>query len=191
LKAVQEMNNYVLEDKTLVVTRFEKKSARLNHLKKEFEEKKKESFRQDLNLYVKNLDEKIDSIRLEKEFEKFGTILSAKVMLDENNNSKGFGFVSFSKQEGAQKALAEMNGRILSTKPLFICIAQRKEDRKRTLANKFKETFQFNSIPLLPNQYYKHQNVTVPRWQNKQTNLISVQQQYYPKTNQFRSKTDF
>ena len=38
------MNNYVLEDKTLVVTRFEKKSARLNHLKKEFEEKKKESY---------------------------------------------------------------------------------------------------------------------------------------------------
>jgi polyadenylate-binding protein len=44
---------------------------------------------QRVNLYIKNLEETIDDTRLRKEFESYGTITSAKVMRDDNGNSKG------------------------------------------------------------------------------------------------------
>jgi RNA recognition motif-containing protein len=39
---------------------------------------------------------------LHKAFEKFGTILSAKISIDKNHNSRGYGFIQFSSVEEAQ-----------------------------------------------------------------------------------------
>jgi len=91
---------------------------------------------QGVNLYVKNIDDNIDDERLRKEFTPYGTITSAKVML-EDGRSKGFGFVCFSSPEEATKAVTEMNGRIVGTKPLYVALAQRKEDRKAHLASQY------------------------------------------------------
>merc|ERR1711892_322705 len=88
------------------------------------------------NLYVKNLDDTIDDERLRKEFAPYGTITSAKVM-NEEGRSKGFGFVCFSSPEEATKAVTEMNGRIIVAKPLYVALAQRKEDRKAHLASQY------------------------------------------------------
>ena len=57
----------------------------------------------------------------------YGNITSAKIMVDEKGNTKGFGFVCFSSPDEATKAVTEMNGRIIVSKPLFVALAQRKE----------------------------------------------------------------
>jgi len=136
--AVKELNDTDFNGKRLFVGRFQKKFERVSTLRKMHEEKKQE--RQNkymgINLYIKNLDDTIDDERLRKEFTGFGTITSAKVML-ENGRSKGFGFVCFSAPEEATKAVTDMNGRIVGSKPLYVALAQRKEDRKNHLASQY------------------------------------------------------
>ncbi|KAK3754774.1 hypothetical protein QZH41_019693, partial [Actinostola sp. cb2023] len=86
------------------------------------------------NVYIKNLDDDIDDVQLREDFAAYGTISSAKVMKDDEGNSKGFGFVCFSSPEEATKAITEMNGRTLVSKPLYVALAQNKEERKTQLA---------------------------------------------------------
>jgi len=137
-KAVEELNGSDIGGKTLYVGRAQKKAERQAELKKKFEQLKLERLNryQGVNLYVKNLDDTIDDERLRKEFAPYGTITSAKVM-NEEGRSKGFGFVCFSSPEEATKAVTEMNGRIIVAKPLYVALAQRKEDRKAHLASQY------------------------------------------------------
>jgi len=88
---------------------------------------------QGVNLYVKNLSDDIDDNKLHAEFAHFGSITSAEVMKDEKGNSKGFGFVCFTTPEEATKAIEQMNGRPIETKPIYVALAQRKEVRKSQL----------------------------------------------------------
>jgi polyadenylate-binding protein len=136
--ACGELNGTEVNGKTIYVGRAQKKAERQMELKKKFEQMKLERMTrfQGVNLYVKNLDDTIDDERLRTEFAPFGTITSAKVMCEEGR-SKGFGFVCFSSPEEATKAVTEMNGRIIVSKPLYVALAQRKEDRKAHLASQY------------------------------------------------------
>jgi polyadenylate-binding protein len=147
-RAVDELNGKEYEGRELYVGRAQKKAERQAELKEKFERMKLERINryQGVNLYVKNLDDCIDDERLRKEFSQFGTITSAKVskeyIVNADNRktegrSKGFGFVCFSSPEEATKAVTEMNGRILVSKPLYVALAQRKEDRKAHLAAQY------------------------------------------------------
>ncbi|KAM9260647.1 polyadenylate-binding protein 1-like isoform 1-T1 [Cariama cristata] len=137
-KAVADMNGKEINGRMVYVGRAQKRLERQSELKRKFEQIKQErvSRYQGVNLYVKNLDDGIDDERLRKEFSPYGTITSAKVMT-EGGHSKGFGFVCFSSPEEATKAVTEMNGRIVSTKPLYVALAQRKEERKAILTNQY------------------------------------------------------
>ncbi|KAM8862612.1 embryonic polyadenylate-binding protein A-like [Spinachia spinachia] len=137
-KAVDEMNGKDLNGKILYVGRAQKRLERQGELKRKFDQIKQDRIQryQGVNLYVKNLDDGIDDERLRKEFAPYGTITSAKVMTD-GSQSKGFGFVCFSSPEEATKAVTEMNGRIVATKPLYVALAQRREERKAILTNKY------------------------------------------------------
>ncbi|PNJ02609.1 polyadenylate-binding protein 3 [Pongo abelii] len=149
-KAVDEMNGKELSGKQIYVGRAQKKVERQTELKRKFEQMKQDRITryQVVNLYVKNLDDDIDDERLRKAFSPFGTITSAKVMM-EGGRSKGFGFVCFSSPEEATKAVTEMNGRIVATKPLYVALAQRKEERQAYLTNEYMQ--RMASVRAVPN----------------------------------------
>jgi len=137
--AVTKLNDTEVDGKTVFVGRAQKKSERESELRSKFEQMKMEHMTkyQGVNLYIKNLDDDIDDTKLRGIFDQFGTITSAKVMGDPKGQSKGFGFVCFSSPEEATKAVTEMNGKIVGSKPLYVALAQRKELRKAQLEAQF------------------------------------------------------
>ncbi|XP_077394110.1 polyadenylate-binding protein 4 [Festucalex cinctus] len=175
-KAVEDMNGTDLNGKTVFVGRAQKKMERQAELKRKFEMLKQEriSRYQGVNLYIKNLDDTIDDEKLRKEFSPFGSITSAKVMLEEGR-SKGFGFVCFSSPEEATKAVTEMNGRIVGSKPLYVALAQRKEERKAHLTNQYMQRIAgMRAMPAnaIINQFQPTSGYfmpTVPQAQNRTT----------------------
>ncbi len=139
-KAVEGLNNKeVAEGQNLYVGRAQTKSERLEDLRRQFEALKMERNQkyQGVNLYVKNLDEQVDEQRLKEEFMPMGNLSSIKLMVDENNRSRGFGFVCYSAPEEASKAIAELNGKLLFGKPLYVAHAQRKDERRAQLEAQF------------------------------------------------------
>lgn len=138
-QAVKELNNKeIAPDMKIYVGRAQKKAERQIELKRRYEQMKIERYNhcQGVNLFIKNLDDSIDDEKLRKEFEPYGTVTSAKVMT-ENGRSKGFGFVCYTSPEESSKAVTEMNGRLIGSKPLYVALAQRKEDRKAFLTNQY------------------------------------------------------
>jgi len=133
--AVDGLHDTELKGKKLFVSRAQKKAEREDELRKTYEAAKQEKMGkyQGVNLYIKNLEDDIDDEKLRAEFEPFGTITSCKVMCDEKATSKGFGFVCFSSPDEATKAVAEMNNKIIGTKPLYVSLAQRREVRRQQL----------------------------------------------------------
>jgi len=89
-----------------------------------------------VNLYVKYLEDDIKEEQLRKEFSVFGTIRSLKIVIDDKQHSRGFGFICFESAEAAQRAIAEMNNRPLSgtSKPLYVTFHEPKEIRRQKLA---------------------------------------------------------
>jgi polyadenylate-binding protein len=133
--AVDGIHDTEYKGKKLFVSRAQKKAEREDELRKTYEAAKQEKMGkyQGVNLYIKNLEDGIDDEKLRSEFEPFGTITSCKVMCDEKGTSKGFGFVCFSSPDEATKAVAEMNNKIIGTKPLYVSLAQRREVRRQQL----------------------------------------------------------
>ncbi|BBN18032.1 polyadenylate-binding protein [Marchantia polymorpha subsp. ruderalis] len=134
-KAVEALNGKKIQEKEWYVGRAQKKSEREAELRAKFEQERKERIEkyQGVNLYLKNLDDTIDDEKLRELFNEFGTITSCKVMRDPQGLSRGSGFVAFSQPEEANRAVAEMNGRMVGSKPLYVALAQRKEERRARL----------------------------------------------------------
>ena len=62
---------------------------------------------------------------------------SINIPFYKDGESQGFGFVCFQEAEGAVKAVVNMNGQRLGSRPISVALAQRKEDRKQHLASQY------------------------------------------------------
>ncbi|KNZ71804.1 Polyadenylate-binding protein, cytoplasmic and nuclear [Termitomyces sp. J132] len=146
-KAVDELHDSDFKGKKLFVSRAQKKAEREEELRKSYEQAKLEKLNkyQGVNLYLKNLEDDIDDDKLRAEFESFGTVTSCKVMRDDKGVSKGFGFVCFSSPDEATKAVAEMNNKIVGTKPLYVSLAQRREIRRQQLESQIAQRNQIRA----------------------------------------------
>jgi RNA recognition motif. (a.k.a. RRM, RBD, or RNP domain) len=81
-------------------------------------------------LYVGNLAYSVRDESLQEAFAQFGTVTSAKVMMDrDSGRSKGFGFVEMSNDAEAQAAINGMNGQALDGRPLVVNVARPREER--------------------------------------------------------------
>ncbi|GAW10121.1 polyadenylate binding protein [Lentinula edodes] len=103
-KAVDALHDTEQHGRKLFVSRAQKKAEREEELRKSYEQAKMEKLSkyQGVNLYIKNLEDDVDDEKLRAEFEPFG-----------------FGFVCFSSPDEATKAVAEMNNKMIGSKPLM------------------------------------------------------------------------
>ena len=81
-------------------------------------------------LYVGNLPYSVRDEDLQQAFGQFGTVTSAKVMMErDTGRSKGFGFVEMGSDAEAQAAINGMNGQPLSGRSLVVNEARPMEPR--------------------------------------------------------------
>uniref|UniRef100_A0A674AW13 Polyadenylate-binding protein n=1 Tax=Salmo trutta TaxID=8032 RepID=A0A674AW13_SALTR len=125
-RAVDEMNGKDFNGRQVYVGRAQKKGERQTELKRKFEQMK-----QDRMTRYQGVTFPKSKIR------ENGTHSRSSGVMMEGGRSKGFGFVCFSSPEEATKAVTEMNGRIVATKPLYVALAQRKEERQAHLTNQY------------------------------------------------------
>ena len=82
-----------------------------------------------MNIYVGNLNYKVNETDLEDIFEEFGAVESSKVISDKyTGKSKGFGFVIMEDQQQAEKAIEELNGATYEDRVLVVNEARPKKE---------------------------------------------------------------
>ena len=81
-------------------------------------------------LYVGNLSYNIRDDDLHQAFAQYGSVASAKVMMDrDTGRSKGFGFVEMGSDPEAQAAINGMNGQALDGRAIVVNEARPREER--------------------------------------------------------------
>jgi RNA recognition motif-containing protein len=83
-----------------------------------------------MNIYVGNLDFKVNEQDLENLFSEYGSVGSAKIITDKfNGRSKGFGFVEMENQDDAKKAIKELDGTSFKNRNLVVNEAKPKKNQ--------------------------------------------------------------
>ncbi len=81
-------------------------------------------------LFVGNLSFDTTENDLQDAFAAFGTVTEANLMMDRTTNRpRGFGFVTMSTPEEAQKAIDGLNGKELGGRALTVNVARPREER--------------------------------------------------------------
>jgi RNA recognition motif-containing protein len=85
-----------------------------------------------MNIYVGNLSYDITQDELQKAFEAFGQVESAKVIMDAyTGRSKGFGFVEMPTEAEAQSAIDGLNGTELKGRTVTVNKAYPRSSNRR------------------------------------------------------------
>jgi len=81
-------------------------------------------------LFVGNLSFNITETQLRDEFTAHGVVQEVNLMMDRTTNRpRGFGFVTMSTAEEAQKAIAALNGKEMDGRALTVNVAKPREER--------------------------------------------------------------
>lgn len=86
-----------------------------------------------MKLFVAGLPSDFDDVDFKEMFELYGTVLSAKIIVDHNTKkSKGFGFLDMPIDSEAQSVISTLNGVKMSGKPIVIKEATEQAQRPST-----------------------------------------------------------
>jgi RNA recognition motif-containing protein len=90
-----------------------------------------------MNIFVTNLNFKVQTEQLREMFEAYGEVTSAKVIVDhETGRSRGFGFVEMSSDEDAQQAINALNQRDIDGKAMVVQQARPREEMQTVKQNR-------------------------------------------------------
>ena len=82
------------------------------------------------NIYLGNLPWSANNEELRELFAAFGSVSSARVITNrETGKSRGFGFVEM--EDGADEAIAELNGHEMDSRPLRVSEARGRDQQGR------------------------------------------------------------
>lgn len=82
-------------------------------------------------IYVGNLPYSVTDSTLESNFSEFGSVSSAKVMMDrDTGRSKGFGFVEMASAEVAEAAIKALNGVSVDGRSITVNLARPREESR-------------------------------------------------------------
>ncbi len=82
-----------------------------------------------MNIYVGNLNYRVNEDDLKEIFAEYGTVSSAKIIMDKySGRSKGFGFVEMDSNEEGKKAIEELNGATYETREMVVNEARPKKE---------------------------------------------------------------
>ena len=85
-----------------------------------------------MNIYVGNLPYQVTEEDLRKAFEAFGSVESAKIIMDMySGRSKGFGFVEMPDEGEANSAIEGLNGKDLKGRTLNVSKARPRSESRR------------------------------------------------------------
>ena len=85
-----------------------------------------------MNIYVGNLNFKVDENDLERLFGEFGDVSSSNVIVDKfSGKSKGFGFVTMENQDEAKEAIDKLNGSSFEDREIVVNEARPKKTNDR------------------------------------------------------------
>lgn len=83
-----------------------------------------------MNIYIANLSYDVNDTDLKELFEEFGTVTSAKVIMDKlTSKSRGFGFVEMEDNAQGQKAIEELDKCEYDGKIINVTIAKPRTER--------------------------------------------------------------
>ncbi len=150
-KAREALNGTIQDGQELYVDTLMKKSDRKKILSTRITDNnfKLNSQFKNCNLHLRNLPYDVEENYLSEVFSQFGEVKSVKIpkfilvtkingQLKEAPMSKGFGYVCFVDQEGAKRAIEEMNGKFLpkfenAKRPILLDFFMPKYERKQML----------------------------------------------------------
>lgn len=72
------------------------------------------------NIFVKKIDKSVTGKEFHDYFSKYGNIISAKLVEDDDGEVVGYGFVLYDSLESADKAIAEAHNREFKGKKIFV-----------------------------------------------------------------------
>ncbi len=83
-----------------------------------------------MNIYVGNLNYRVNEDDLTEVFEEYGSVSDVKLIMDKfSGRSKGFGFVTMPDSEDAKKAIDDLNGATYENRQMVVNEAREKTER--------------------------------------------------------------
>lgn len=81
-----------------------------------------------MNIYVGNLNYKVDENALTEAFSEYGTVESVKIIQDKlSGRSKGFGFVEMPDDSEGQQAIDNLNGTEFLERKMVVNVARARD----------------------------------------------------------------